>query len=548
MFEIDGKVFRNIQEQVQKNKSDIAALRNVETVLNEFGITVLGRVDTETEIPEGTYQYGDAYLVGTEEPYDMYIFTRDDADGEFVNIGPINITGPQGPKGDTGETGPKGDTGATGATGNGIYTITKTATVGNVDTYTISYTDGTSTTFNVTNGINGQNGADGDPGESFMIMGTISSTSLLPDPSTTPRNHAYVLNDGVSTTPDRLYYITGAVGSEVWSYSPLAAAGTTITVSGNPVYSFNADTKQNVLTQSIVPSGDPYSILGFDSNGNLTQGSDRYNQFSVRFDSGISLPFADGAMDPTLAGRVAQYLSSFTNRDRLHYIIFADGSASGITGGVPSCAFRFEGIKAINNVEYYLLTTVIEPSTVPILQVMLIDVNGTAGTITSYNLDASAYSYTNVSFATKAEFSTFMKNNFRQIHSISFKPTNALNVAIGAIQVGDSNGVKAGTASVQALQWDLIPNDKATTLILEGWVDAATAGEYTFRWVFAPIAWGSSVRVEHSSSSGTMTASGLICNGSVSAQYIGGIAQRQEIQNYLLNTTITVKHLGALTL
>ena len=46
----------------------------------------------------------------------------------------------------------KGETGATGATGNGIASIVKTSTSGTVDTYTITYTDGTTTTFNVTNG------------------------------------------------------------------------------------------------------------------------------------------------------------------------------------------------------------------------------------------------------------------------------------------------------------------------------------------------------------------------------------------------------------
>lgn len=51
--------------------------------------------------------------------------------------------------------GNKGETGDTGETGNGIASITKTGTSGLVDTYTISYTDGTSTTFTVTNGQNG---------------------------------------------------------------------------------------------------------------------------------------------------------------------------------------------------------------------------------------------------------------------------------------------------------------------------------------------------------------------------------------------------------
>ena len=51
--------------------------------------------------------------------------------------------------------GNKGETGATGETGNGIASIRKTSTSGLVDTYTITYTDGTTTTFTVTNGQNG---------------------------------------------------------------------------------------------------------------------------------------------------------------------------------------------------------------------------------------------------------------------------------------------------------------------------------------------------------------------------------------------------------
>lgn len=69
--------------------------------------------------------------------------------------------GIQGEKGDTGAQGAKGDKGDTGAVGNGIASIAKTKTEGNVDTYTITFTDGTSTTFAVTNGENGENGEDG---------------------------------------------------------------------------------------------------------------------------------------------------------------------------------------------------------------------------------------------------------------------------------------------------------------------------------------------------------------------------------------------------
>ena len=58
---------------------------------------------------------------------------------------------------------PKGDKGDPGATGNGVQSIAKTGTSGNVDTYTITYTNGNTTTFTVTNGavtsVSGKTGA-----------------------------------------------------------------------------------------------------------------------------------------------------------------------------------------------------------------------------------------------------------------------------------------------------------------------------------------------------------------------------------------------------
>ena len=255
---IDKKIYRNIQEQVEKNKRDIAAWSNIQFTLNNFGITVLGRVDAEADIPEGTYSYGEAYLVGTEEPYDIYIFTRDGEDGSFINMGPLSIVGPQGAKGDQGDAGtitvgsvaagepgtnpiitnsgtaqnailnfviPRGLTGATGAQGN-VGPKGETGERGPI----------------------GLTGPQGDPGESFMIIGTITNTSQLPDPTETPRNYAYVLKDGDQTTPDLIYFITGAVGSEVWSYASFAQTGTTVSVNGNPVSTFDADTKLDKTT------------------------------------------------------------------------------------------------------------------------------------------------------------------------------------------------------------------------------------------------------------------------------------------------------------
>lgn len=50
---------------------------------------------------------------------------------------------------------PAGAPGADGDDGNGIVSIVKTGTSGNVDTYTITYTNGTTSAFTVTNGVDG---------------------------------------------------------------------------------------------------------------------------------------------------------------------------------------------------------------------------------------------------------------------------------------------------------------------------------------------------------------------------------------------------------
>ncbi|MBO6285874.1 MAG: InlB B-repeat-containing protein, partial [Bacilli bacterium] len=61
--------------------------------------------------------------------------------------------------------GPKGDQGDPGQDGRGVVSIEKTASEGLTDTYTITYTDGTASTFVVTNGQDGQQGAPGIQGQ-----------------------------------------------------------------------------------------------------------------------------------------------------------------------------------------------------------------------------------------------------------------------------------------------------------------------------------------------------------------------------------------------
>ena len=79
----NGKVFRNLQEQVQY----ITLWLSANSLANEMGIKTLGRVDSEADLPvndpDHPFQYGDAYMVGEEgeTPYRMSIWTRDSGDG-----------------------------------------------------------------------------------------------------------------------------------------------------------------------------------------------------------------------------------------------------------------------------------------------------------------------------------------------------------------------------------------------------------------------------------------------------------------------------------
>ena len=170
------------------------------------GFKPIGFKNSASDLP-ATANPGEAYFVGTASPYDVYVWSGT----EWKNIGAINgikgdagrgivsiiRTSGNGAAGSTdtytitysdkttstfpvyngkdGEAGAKGDTGATGAKGadgRGIVSIERTSgngAAGTVDTYTITYSDTTTSTFPV------RNGADGTAA-GITIDGTVTST------------------------------------------------------------------------------------------------------------------------------------------------------------------------------------------------------------------------------------------------------------------------------------------------------------------------------------------------------------------------------------
>jgi hypothetical protein len=106
----NGDILRNLEEQVQKNKEDIQRHYEIERVLADWGIRIIGQVET-WETPTGSFEYGDAYAVGPDGgPFVFYIYTRGNPD-YWLDYGAISIVGPQGPQGPKGE-GEKGERGS----------------------------------------------------------------------------------------------------------------------------------------------------------------------------------------------------------------------------------------------------------------------------------------------------------------------------------------------------------------------------------------------------------------------------------------------------
>lgn len=99
MLKFGNKEFRNLEEQVEKNKEDIQNLAAGISAVMGFMPTVKGVYATADQIPEGSYNTGDTFLIGSSTPYAVYIYTANDT---WQNVGQFPVAGPKGDKGEKG--------------------------------------------------------------------------------------------------------------------------------------------------------------------------------------------------------------------------------------------------------------------------------------------------------------------------------------------------------------------------------------------------------------------------------------------------------------
>ena len=267
MLNFGNKEFRNLQEQVLKNMNDIQDIEQGATVLANFGIKIVGQVATADELPDSaTYEgdYGDAYLVGTETPYNYYIFTRafeGQENPSWFNLGIFPQPGPQG------QQGPQGEAGATPVIGATVGS-TSTLQPGQPATASVSVSgtaEQPTMTFNFAipqgaQGIQGPRGATGpqgpqgpkgDRGEKgeqgglIEIVGIVASESDLPSPATLQKlDAAYLVGSG---TYYELYIQVGEdPTTALWTNVGTLNEGTLVLANSEPQEVWDADTKVSV--------------------------------------------------------------------------------------------------------------------------------------------------------------------------------------------------------------------------------------------------------------------------------------------------------------
>ena len=270
--------------------------------------------------------------------------------------------------------------GADGADGNGIVSITKTATVGLVDTYTITYDDGTTTTYDVTNGQNGSKWYKGT-----AISGTGTSITGFPG----------VINDFyLNSSSGYVYTCTKTGGSLLpdaaeWDYvmALTGGGGSTVTVIDNLISTSSTDAlsaNQGRVLKGLV-DGNTTDISTI--NGLIPSTATTSNKLATAAD----IPSVPTVNDATLTiqqnGTNVQTFTANQSTNATANIITDDWVA---TASVSSGSVTFSGIDDSGNYGYEVFFEITSSSTNknPTAQLSSISGEGTANMSLTYTTDA----------------------------------------------------------------------------------------------------------------------------------------------------------------
>ena len=368
MLKFQGKEYRNLEEQVQKNKEDIARHYEIDRALANLGIKIVGTVLTPSDLPDpSTYtgEYGDTYAVGDPdaveagtESYVYYVWTRPDPDaGEpnnhWLNVGRLSIVGPRGPEGPVGPQGPIGERGNRWCVGTAptisdpkagdmwLRVSQNPEEAGKVYTYNgYNWVEGTN--IRGPQGIQGARGPAGPQGEAgpagpagpagdvggfINIWGILANASQLPNPATLSNlTVAYLVG---TTLPYDLYVQVGETSeTSVWENTGPFNAATAVSVEGIFQNVWNADTKLDKYT-NVTEYNQAYikAANGGEGTINVTKGAIGDAIPQRNSDGSITIPnevpdFADRAISKGVAD--SSYVKSKTGTYKVYGRFFSE--------------------------------------------------------------------------------------------------------------------------------------------------------------------------------------------------------------------------------
>ncbi len=232
--------------------------------------------------------------------------------------------------------------------GRGIVDIELTSTVGLVDTYTISYNDGTSSTFTVTNGKDGIDGVDGQSAEIVSITASVDSNVGTPSVTATEggtplaRTFDFAFHN-LKGEPGQ----DGTDGSDgADGFSPIAtvtqtASGATITITDedgtttaditNGVDGVDGqDGQAATITVGSTTTGNPGTNASVVNSG--TSSAAVFDFTIPRGDTGAQGISVTGVTLESTSGLQKTYRMSFSNNTYFDYIV-TDGAAGVTTWG-----------------------------------------------------------------------------------------------------------------------------------------------------------------------------------------------------------------------
>lgn len=344
MINRKGDVLLNLENTVLVLKDLVERHYEIDRVIADLGIKVIGVELTQPPETLGLrgQAFGDAYPQRVGSLLEYWVWTRPDsgvedpAQGLWFNIGPLAIPGPAGPVGPAGAQGEPGHS-------TRWYIGAAPQEVANpvVGDLFLKNTDGTVYQYSETGwgyaqislrgpqGVPGSRGLDGPPGPqgergpvgpqgegapSIRLIGILDSIDLLPEPSEQYVGLGYIVRSSTANVIYSVFISTEEPHDYVWQIAGTVSGFSIVTVGGEVVANWNADTKLDKYTTTS-DAQRAYIVLQDGTQGlkRIVFGSAEAGSIALRTGDGtvrVATPTADNDattkkyVDDGLAGKL----------------------------------------------------------------------------------------------------------------------------------------------------------------------------------------------------------------------------------------------------